>query len=138
MPFYCKACQLALVVENLPASAGEVRDLDSIPESGRSSGEGNDNPLQYSCLRSPMDKGAWRATVHSVTNSKIQLKLLSVYLFYCKVLGCTCNQDNLMLSCTCSVVTHLKTFELEWKISPQSLIKFHFSEGWDGVAWEIV
>ena len=47
------------LVKNLPANAG---DLDSTPGSGRSPGEGNDNPLQYSCLENPMDRGAWRAT----------------------------------------------------------------------------
>ena len=52
------------VVKNLPANAG---DLDSIPGSGRSPGEGNGNPLQYSFLRNSMDRGAWRATVHGVT-----------------------------------------------------------------------
>ena len=52
------------VVKNLPANAG---DLGSIPESGRSPGEGNGNPSQYSCLRNPMHRGAWRATVHGVT-----------------------------------------------------------------------
>ena len=51
------------VVENLPANA---EDTSSIPGSGRSPGEGNDNPLQYSCLGNPMDRGAWRATVHGV------------------------------------------------------------------------
>ena len=48
------------VVKNLPANA----DVDSIPGSGRSPGEGNGNPLQYSCLENPMDREAWRATVH--------------------------------------------------------------------------
>ena len=43
---------------------------DSIPESGRSPGEGNGNPLQYSCLENPMDGGAWWATVHGITNSQ--------------------------------------------------------------------
>ena len=51
------------VVKNLPANAG---DVDSIPGSGRSPGEGNGNPLQYSCLENPMDGGVWRATVHRV------------------------------------------------------------------------
>jgi len=46
------------VVKNLPANAGEVRDMDSIPESGISPREGNDKPLQYSCLENPMDRGA--------------------------------------------------------------------------------
>ena len=61
------ASQVALVVKNSPASAGDVRDVGSIPGSGRSPGEGNSNPLQYSCLENPMDRGAWRATVHGVT-----------------------------------------------------------------------
>ena len=51
------------VVKNLPANAG---DAGPIPGSGRSSGGGNGNPLQYSCLGNPMDRGAWRATVHGV------------------------------------------------------------------------
>ena len=49
------------MVKNLSASAGEI---GSIPELGRSPGEGNGNPLQYSCLKNPMNKGAWWATVH--------------------------------------------------------------------------
>ena len=53
------------MVKNLPAKAGEVRDAGSIPGLGRSPGEGNGNPLQYSCLENPMDRGAWLATVHS-------------------------------------------------------------------------
>ena len=52
------------MVKNLPANAG---DVGSIPGSERSPGEGNDNPLQYSCLENPMDRGAWQATVHGVT-----------------------------------------------------------------------
>ena len=58
------ASQVTLVVKNPPANAGDIRDLSSIPGSGRSPGEGNDNTLQYSCLRNPMDRGAWQATVH--------------------------------------------------------------------------
>ena len=50
-----------------------VGDLDSIPGSGRSPGEVNGNPLQYSCLENPMDRGAWQATTHGVTKSWIQL-----------------------------------------------------------------
>ena len=49
-------------------------DLGSIPGSGRSPGEGNGNPLQYSCLENnPMDRGAWRATIHGITKSRTQL-----------------------------------------------------------------
>ena len=54
-------------------TAGDTGDIGSIPESERSSGEGNGSPLQYSCLENPMDRGAWRATVHRVTKSQTQL-----------------------------------------------------------------
>ena len=57
------------MVKNPPAKAENVRDLDLIPGSGSSSGEGNGNPLQYSCLENPMDRGAWWAAVHRVTES---------------------------------------------------------------------
>ena len=55
------------------ASACNVGDLDSIPGSGRSSGEGNGNPLQYSCLGNPRDRGAWWPTVHGVAKSQTRL-----------------------------------------------------------------
>ena len=71
--------QVVLVVNNLPANAGDVRDVGSIPGWGRSPGEGNGNPLQYSCLDNPMDRGAWWATVHRVTKSQTQLKRLSTH-----------------------------------------------------------
>ena len=58
------------VQKNPPANAGNTA---SIPGSGRSPGEGNGNPCQYSCLGNPMDRGAWRATVHGVTKSCKQL-----------------------------------------------------------------
>ena len=61
------------MVKNLTASAGDARDAGFIPGSGRSPGGGNGNPLQYSCLDNPMDKGAWWATVHEVTKNWTQL-----------------------------------------------------------------
>ena len=63
------ASQVALVVKNPPANAGGIRDSSLIPGSGRSSEGGNGNPLQYSCLENPMDRGTWRATVHRVAKS---------------------------------------------------------------------
>ena len=62
------------MVKNSPASAGDIRDVGSIPGSGRSPGGGRDNPLQCSCLENPMDRGAWRPTIHGVAKSQIQLK----------------------------------------------------------------
>ena len=74
-----RASQVAPVVKNPPANAGDIRDAGSIPGSGRSPGGGHGNPLQYSCLGNPMDRGAWLATVHGVTKSQTQLQQLSMY-----------------------------------------------------------
>jgi len=62
------------MVKNLPATAGDIRDVGSIPGLGRSAGEGYDNLLQYSFLENPMKRGAWQVTVHRVTKSQTQLK----------------------------------------------------------------
>ena len=61
------------MVRGPPVNAGEARDEGSIPGSRRSPGAGNSNPPQYSCLGNSMDRGAWRATVHWVTQSQTQL-----------------------------------------------------------------
>ena len=61
------------MVKNLPATAGDVRNSSSIPEWGRCSGGGHGNPLQYSCLEDPKDRGAWRATVLVVAKSRTRL-----------------------------------------------------------------
>ena len=61
-----RAALVAQPIKNLPASAGEVRDVCSIPGSGRSPGGGHGNPLQYSCLENPIDRGAWWALAHRV------------------------------------------------------------------------
>jgi len=53
---------VALIVRNPPANAGDIRDMGSIPESGRSPGGGHSYPLQYSCLENPIDRGTWQAT----------------------------------------------------------------------------
>ena len=58
------------MVNNLPANAGNIRDTGSIPRSGRSPGGGHGNPLQFSYLENPMDRGAWWATVHGVAKSR--------------------------------------------------------------------
>ena len=64
------ASQVALLVKNPPVNAEEIRETGSIPGSGRSPGEGNGNPLQYSYLEDPIDRGAWRAIVHGVTKNQ--------------------------------------------------------------------
>ena len=58
------------MVKNLPANSGNPGDEGSIPELGRSPGEGKGNPFQYSCLENSMDRGAWQAIVHGVTKNQ--------------------------------------------------------------------
>ena len=69
-----RASQVVIVVKNLPAHTGDIRDTASIPGLRRSLGEGHGNPLHYSCLENPMDRGAWGSTVHGVAKSWTQLK----------------------------------------------------------------
>ena len=74
-----RASQLALVVKNPPANVGDIRDVGSIPGSGRSPGRRHGNPHQYSRLQNPMDRGAWQATVHRVAKSQTWLKWFSTH-----------------------------------------------------------
>ena len=69
LAFILGAFVMTIVIKNLPANAGDIRDVGSIPGLGRSSGEGNGKSLQYSCLENPIDRGAWQATVHGVAES---------------------------------------------------------------------
>jgi len=62
------------VVKKLPANAEDIRDTGSTPGLGISPGGGHENPLQYSCLENPMDKGAWQAMVHGVAKSQTRMK----------------------------------------------------------------
>ena len=65
------ASQVALVEKNPPTNAGDVRDTGLNPALGGRPGGGHGNPLQYSCLENPMDRGPWWATVHGVAKSQI-------------------------------------------------------------------
>ena len=95
------ASQVALEVKNPPANVGDLRDVGSIPGSGRSPGGGHGNPLQYSCLESPMDRGAWRATVHGVAKTRTRLSQLSTqYSFLGLVMVLDFSQEPLYLRAT--------------------------------------
>ena len=63
-------------IKNLPANAGDARDAGSVPGSGRSPGEWNGNPLQYSCLENPKDGGDWRATASGVMKGGTRLSMV--------------------------------------------------------------
>ena len=67
------------MVKILPANAKDIRDMGLIPGLGKSPGGGHGNPLEHSCLKNPMDKGTWWATVHRVTKSWTRLKRLSMH-----------------------------------------------------------
>ena len=78
LPKIVLASQVALVVKNLPASAGDERDMGSVPGLGRSPTGGHDNPLHYSCLENSVNREVWPATVHGIAKSQT---LLSDYHF---------------------------------------------------------
>ena len=88
-------------------------DLGSIPGSGRSPGEGNGNPLQYSCLENPMDGGAWRATVHGVTKSRTRQSDFTFWLF----IGFRVASSWIPLLVTSQLLTHLN-LDLDFAFSP--------------------
>ena len=73
------ASQVALVVKNPPANAGDMRDVSLIPGSGRFPGGGHGNPLQCSWLENPMDRGFWRAAAHGVAQNRTWLNRLSTH-----------------------------------------------------------
>ena len=77
--------QVVLVVKNLPANAGDIRDVGLILELGRSPGRGDGNLLQYYCLEDPMDRGAWHATVYRVAKSWTQLEQHGTHIYCCSV-----------------------------------------------------
>ena len=103
------------MVKEPPASGGDARDLGLIPGSGRSPGGGHGNPLQYSCPENPMDRGAWRATVHGVTKSRTQLKQLSTHghlkstLPYMSLPLCVCVHGS---ECACVCVYYVSVYRL--------------------------
>ena len=72
---YTGASQVVLVVKNPPANAGDINNEGSITGSGRSPGEGNDNPFQYSCQENSMDRRTWWTIIHRVAKSLIKLNV---------------------------------------------------------------
>ena len=76
---YLWASQVAQQVKKLPVMQESTGEVVSVPEWGRSPGEGHGNPILYSCMKNPMDRGAWWATVHSIAKSWTQLKRLGTH-----------------------------------------------------------
>ena len=121
------------MVKNLPAG-----DLGSIPRLGRSPGEGNGYPLQYSCLENPMNRGDWHATVHGVIKSQTQLNNFHYELsFLVQVMilsiGHSCTISRL---CVCvQMLSHVQLFVTSWNIAYQASLSMGFlrQEYWSGL-----
>ena len=128
------------LVKNPPATEG---DTGLIPGWGRSPGEGNGNPLQYSCLRNPMDRGAWRALVHGATKSqtwqRLTLKKLiaSNSLKFCFSYFSTCGKQIL----GCSHDPHFLVFMPLYKTLPSSVGRtwglLLSNKIWQGSWWDV-
>ena len=73
------ASQVVVVVKKPSVNAGDTRDVDLIPTLGRSPAGGHSSPLQYSCLKNPIDRGVWQATVHGVAKNQTGLKQLGTH-----------------------------------------------------------
>ena len=111
------ASQMVLVVKNLPANAGQ-RDAGLIPGWGRRPGGGNGNPLQYSCLENPVDRGAWWATVHRVTKSQTWLKQLGIQAWWAAVYGVAQSRTRLKrLSSSSSIRMHPGTVYFNFRMN---------------------
>ena len=102
--------QVVLVVKNPPASAGDTRDMGSIPESGRSPGIGNGNPLQYSCLENSMDRGTWQASVHGVM-SQTQLSIICIIYKSSREWWLNVSSDRLVAELACK---YWKSYLWKW------------------------
>ena len=70
-----RASQVELMIKHPCDNVGDIRDMGKIPGLGRSPGEGHGNPLQYSCLENPKDRGTWQATIHRVAQSMTRLSM---------------------------------------------------------------
>ena len=101
--------KMALLVKHLPVNAWDMRDAGSVPGLGRSPGRRHGNPLQYSCLENPMDRGAWQAIVHRVVKNQTWLKWLNTQS------GCLYN----IVDTKCHWIVHFKVIYLVTCILPQ-------------------
>ena len=111
---------VVLMVKNSPANAEDARDTGLIPGWGRSPGGGNGTPLQYSCLKSPTDRGAWQAIVHGVTKSQTWLSDYAWALswfpgFPLLLMGCKYWLDTLLILLSLSFL--VCTMESIWPVS---------------------
>ena len=106
-------------VKNLPANAGDIRDMGSIPGSGRSLGGEHGNSLQYSCLENHSDRGAWWATVHRIAKSWTRLKRPSMHaLKHCK----SSSPPQVHPHCCLEVLSKIGSFSMDYTYSEAFLL----------------
>ena len=116
------------------ASACNVGDLGSIPGLERSPGEGNDNPLQYSCLENPMDGGAWQATVHGVAKSRTRLSRFTLLLSLIQWIR-EMSKQGIMITGVIPPSSSFSQEELPWRgaqvfLLDWTVIKRHSNDSW--------
>ena len=114
-----RVSQVVLVVKNLPANAGDIRDMGLIPELGRSPAGGKGNPLQYLCLENPTDRGALQATVHRVRKKLDTTQPLSTHKCWGYISDQ--NRQGLHPHGVCSLVREIDDKQLEKLIYEQRL-----------------
>ena len=139
----CGLSQGVLVVKNMPVNAGDLRDVGLILGLGRSPGEGNGNPLKYSCLENPMDIGASKPTVYSIGKSRTWMKWLNTHMHtpYSILAACmlSCFSPTLCNSMDCSlpgssVCGIIQARILEW-VAMTSFRVSSWSRGWTQISY---
>ena len=115
---------MALVGKNPPANAGDVRDIGSIPGSGRFPRGGHGNPLQFSCLENLMDRGAWRATAHGYAKRWTWLKRLSMHRMHK-----TFSKQPIKIYSDQRMLGN-RLNNLPWSLSKMIIFKFSYFFGW--------
>ena len=121
--FFIYRASLAHMVKKSTCNAG---DPGSIPGSGRSPGEGNGYPLQYSCLENPLDRGTWKAMVHGVTKSQTYYKILAIFPVKSESISCSVMSDS-ATSWTVAFQAPLSIFRVLYSISLWCIYFIHSS-----------
>ena len=132
------------MVKKPPANAGDVRDVDSIPESERSPEKWHGNPFQYSCLENSKDSGAWQATVHTIKKSWTRLKRLNMHrdnrypTLSLLLLGTACQNSCCLLLLLLSRFSRVRLCATPQTAAHQALPSLGFSreEHWSGLPFQ--
>ena len=125
------------MLKNPPANARDAGDVSLIPGSGRSPGRGHGNPLQYSCLENPMDRGAWRAMVHGVAKSRTRLKQLNVQVSLGCIYYCESLPSHTFATVDRKSLVALGQWFSAWTVHHCHLGDWRLSLGWERTLWRV-